>query len=696
MFSARLAVFTSTFSLVLIGSGCGDNEPGRADAEVADTSEIFDSGADTEAEALPPDVGDVPDIGPGDTGGDTLDDVLTDVPDTLQPDTAPAPILDPAEIPQFVMPLVIPSAMPPVSTDAGRARYHIAVRQFAQQMLPPGYPATTVWGYGSVTDPATFHAPSPTIETRMNQDVRVKWVNQLVDDAGHFLPHLLTVDPNLHWANPTGEQPGEEHMRAPYHGPVPIVVHVHGAHVESNSDGNPDAWYLPAAVDLPVGIAATGPRYATVEATEPGSAVFSYPNDKRESTQWFHDHALGITRLNVYTGPAGFWIVRGPIEDALDLPGPAPQLGDAAGTRYYEMPLAIQDRTFRTDGSLFYPDSRAFFDGYDGPFLPDSKVSPIWNPEFFGNTLIVNGHTWPELEVEARLYRFRVLNGSQSRFLLLGLDEESLRFHQIGNEGGFLPDAPFETDTVLLGPAERADVLIDFSGFAPGTEVLLTNSGPDEPFKGFTEPDAPPPADPETTGRVLRFRVVVATDAGNRGTIPTALPAIEPLLTDLPPRDLALFEEMDPLADIPTEALLGTVADGPLDWDAPITERPVKDTNEVWRVANTTGDAHPIHLHLVFFQIIERQPFDVEGLVAAQEEAREHGGEAPDLDDFMLPGARVPDPSEGGWKDTAIAYPGEVVTVIAHFDIAGVYVWHCHILEHEDNEMMRPFEVVEE
>ena len=201
--------------------------------------------------------------------------------------------------------------------------------------------------------------------------------------------------------------------------------------------------------------------------------MVQYDNDQPAGTLWYHDHTLGMTRVNVYAGPAGFYLLRGGAFDTPPgaLPGPAPALGDAAGTRYYEIPLAIQDRSFRVDGSLFYPDSRAFFDGFEGPYIPHSDVSPIWNPEFFGNAMLVNGNTWPALAVEPRRYRFRMLNGCNGRFLILKLvtgDPEArpgtpvLQFVQIGAEGGFLPQ-PVALDQLLMGPAERADVIVDFT-----------------------------------------------------------------------------------------------------------------------------------------------------------------------------------------------------------------------------------------
>ncbi|MBI4927134.1 MAG: bilirubin oxidase, partial [Anaerolineae bacterium] len=306
-------------------------------------------------------------------------------------------------LPKFTDPLVIPPAMPPVSTDGEFDYFEIAVRQFQQQILPAGQPKTTVWGYGAVNAPETFNYPSFTIEATAGRPTRVKWINDLVDAQGNFLPHLLPVDPSLHWANPEGPEtdirPTFKSTPKPYRGPVPMVTHVHGAHAHEESDGYAEAWFLPAAKNLGKYIP-RGKWYETFKNKfkqhhgvdwEPGSATYQYPNDQRAATLWYHDHALGATRLNVYAGPAGFYLLRGGEGDLQDgsLPGPAPALGDAPDTRYYEIPLAIQDRSFNEDGSLFYPSTREFFDGYNQQFVPGTDVPPIWNPEFFGTTMLV-------------------------------------------------------------------------------------------------------------------------------------------------------------------------------------------------------------------------------------------------------------------------------------------------------------------
>ncbi|MBI5532166.1 MAG: multicopper oxidase domain-containing protein [Deltaproteobacteria bacterium] len=612
------------------------------------------------------------------------------------PDAGPSPILDPKAITKFVDPLVIPPAMPFESQAGGVTSYQVSVRQFHQQVLPTGMPKTTVWGYGRDGDPlpdeglaTTYNYPGFTFDLRSGQKVRVKWINRLVDGAGQFLEHLYLVDGTLHWADPFHGT--EDEAATPYRGPVPLTVHVHGAHVADHSDGHPDSWFLPSATNLPVGAMKRGMGYHSVVAAEDGAAVFEYTNDQPASTLWYHDHALGITRLNVWAGLAGFWLLRDDVEDGLGLPGPAPALGDPAGTRYYEIPIAIQDRTFRQDGSFYYPGSRKDFDGYEGPYVPETNVHPIWNPEFFGNVMVVNGRAWPVLEVEPRLYRLRLLNGCDSRFLVLHFDNAGITFHQIGAEGGLISGAPAVRSELLIAPGERADVIVDFASMTPGQETVLLNTGPDEPYNGVAPQD---PADPETTGQVMKFKVVAASGQGIPGAIPTQLPVVAPLTTTLSPRDVTLNEVMYHPADIPAEALLGTTEGGPLEWGAAITETPFRDTTEIWRILNLTADAHPIHLHLVSFQVLDRTPFKSEEYAAAQRKWLDGQGGKPVIEDY-LDGA--PEPAwawESGFKDTVVTRPGNLTRIIAKFDLEGSYVWHCHILSHEDNEMMRPLQVL--
>jgi spore coat protein A, manganese oxidase len=644
----------------------------------------------------------------------------------------PGGTLDPADVTKYVTPLLIPPVMPRAGTltmPGGKPAdyYEISMRQFSEQILPAGMPATTVWGYGAVKSESKkglllHHAPSPTIESKWNRPVRVKWINELTKADGTFRPHLLPVDPTLHWANPPGGAAGRD-MRprfettpGPYTGPVPIVTHLHGAAgVGDESDGYAEAWFLPAANNIPGGYATEG-TWRTFFKTKAkakfgvdwgdGFSIFQYPNNQRESTLWYHDHALGMTRLNVYAGPAGFFIVRGGPEGekaivdsrfgtTAVLPSPAPNDGDMfpPNKTYYEIPIAIQDRAFNADGSLFYPDTREFFDGataVDPGFIPDTDLSPIWNPEFFGNMIMVNGNTWPFQRVERRRYRLRFLNGCQSRFLILDFNEiPGIDIWQIGNEGGFLP-APVNLtadngNRLLMALAERADLIVDFTNVPVGQHILR-NIGPDEPFGGGEPPGDFDTADPDSTGQIMAFNVVPAV-APDPTTPPQylVLPPITPLPAASATRPLALLEKASDFWDGPAEALLGVVdSEGnPTEqmWADPITENPSVGATEVWEFHNFTADAHPMHVHEVAFQVVNRQALVTNADGETVPPSR------------LVGNPRPPEAWESGFKDTVISYPGEVTRLRLKFTNPGQFVWHCHIVEHEDNEMMRPYRI---
>lgn len=648
----------------------------------------------------------------------------------------PPGTIDPASIPKYVTPLTIPPAMPRVARLSRRGErfdyYEIAARQIVQQILPSGYGPATVFAYGSPRNPQSFHSPAFTIEAQQGKPVWVEWVNQLVDGRRNFLPHILPVDQTLHWANPPGGIAYRDMEKntdpAPYMGPVPIITHVHGALTTEDSDGFPQAWFLPKAKGIPPGYATEGTNYGDFKALffarwrkrwQPGSATFRYPNAQRPTTLWYHDHALGITRLNVYAGLAGFYLLRGGADDLAPgiLPGPAPSRHDQPGTEYFEIPIVVQDRTFRNDGTLFYPDNRAFFEGVEPsdlriPFTPApgcdggmSDVPAIWNPEFFGNSIVVNGSTWPYLAVRPRRYRFRLLNGCNTRFLILKLvtgdpkqrpASAALPFWMIGQDAGFAA-APVPLPQLLMSPAERFDTIVDFSGFPPGTEVFMVNEGPDEPFGGGVAGTDFPFANPEGAGQIMKF--VVTESIGQDTSLPPDQIALPPLpvapppefvrkvslnerasrnvrvITEGPPGDQDIVMSCDdPEAEpfTPVEAMLGVIAadgtDVPLDWHNPTTETPMPNMTETWELHNFTEDAHPIHLHATHFQVVNR-------------ESREDGS------------IRPPEIWENGFKETVIAYPGEITRINARFSTEGLFVWHCHILEHEDNEMMRPLQV---
>jgi len=522
-----------------------------------------------------------------------------------------------------------------------------------------------------------------------NERVIVKWENEL---PGNFLP----VDASMHMAHPNSIHTIDGVRDWYAAGNVPTVAHLHGGHTESASDGLPEAWFTQ-------GFAETGNYFV--------KRNYRYDNTQESATLWYHDHALGITRLNVYAGLAGFYLLRDDNEENLINTGVLPG-GD------YEIEIVIQDKMFDTNGELFwpaYPGEEPYDEFIETP-LPAGDFpggGPTALAEFFGDYILVNGMAWPKLEVEPRKYRFRLLNGSDSRFYVLEFrDTEGeaygnatgRSFLQVGTDDGLLP-APVELTQLLIAPGERMDLVVDFSGVTGS--IYLRNFGPDDPYGGGTPDNEFDAADVNTTGQIMRFDVAGnAPETDAEVALNTTLrDPIEPLVADGETRNLVLFEGMDNYGRL--MPMLGTLAEGSQTWNDPITENPMKNDVEIWEVYNATGDAHPIHLHLVKFQILDRQPFttvDGDGVPLPEPEAAVkdqllHNGlygtgfvlnEA----DIVTTGpAEGPADNEKGWKDTAVMLPGQITRVIAKFDRNGRYVWHCHILSHEDHEMMRPFQV---
>ena len=560
---------------------------------------------------------------------------------------APTQVVDVAQtsptLEKWVDEVPRPNVLKPDGRKKGKSYYEVDMRQ-VEQKLHRDLPPTTVWGYEG-------QYPGPTIETKRGEDVYVKWRNKLPKE------HLLPVDETLHGTGPDVPD-------------VRTVTHLHGANVEPESDGGPEAWFTRNFEEV-------GPTFE--------KKTYWYANEQPSTSLWYHDHALGITRLNVYAGLAGFYFIRGKHERTLDLPK-----GE------YEIPLVFQDRTFNDDGSLFYPTGP---DEDEGEPNPDPSVVP----EFFGDTSVVNGKAWPRLTVEPRKYRFRMLAGGNSRFFNLKLfqyDEKTQTIGdpgptmtQVGSDGGFLKKPVEISDRLLLGPAFRADIIIDFSEYE-GQSLLLHNNAP-SPFGGETGEDQD---DVQPLPEIMLFDVQEKGCTRDKSCIPKRLACVPELNPDkvVEERELPLVEETDDFDRL--ELKLGT-RDHPngLDWDDPITEDPKLGTTEIWDLINTTVDTHPIHLHLVQFQVLGRRPFDVDQYNAD----RESGSVGP-ISDYYTGPLEPPAPNKRGWKDTIDADPGYVTQVIAHFgkfkglfkDFTGKYPWHCHILEHEDHEMMRPYEVL--
>lgn len=592
--------------------------------------------------------------------------------------------LDPADLPKFTEPLEIPDVYDPVLADDGSengARYYaVDMSRFQQQILPAGFPKTTVFGYGGfVTDKKSgavvykHSTPGPTFEELRGRPAHVMWLNHL---AG---PHLFAVDPTLHWANPNNipMDPSKPWPAFPTgfplaQEPIPTVTHLHGGETPSVYDGFPDAWFTLRGD--------RGPAYRTNK--------YLYNNSQPPCTLWYHDHAMGITRLNVYAGLAGMYILRDPNNQT---EFPSDGCPDRLPWGKYEIPLVLQDRSFYTDGSLSYPNAGL-----------NPQIHPYWFPGFDGSCIMVNGKVWPYLEVERRRYRFRVLNGSNERFYHI-TPSNGMKMIQIGTDGGYL-ERPVEIASLMLAPAERADLILDFSRLSPGETVTLLNDA-SNPFPQGTAPD------PETTGQILQLRVR-QSEPLREEPLPIQLNTIPDLCPDIPRRIIALTEiegETGPL-----EMLLNG-----LPWSAPVTEHQPPGSTQLWEIVNLMAGTHPIHLHLIQFQIVNRQPIDTAAYTAKWNELNgslplDHRPRTVPVRPYLTGPAISADKSERGWKDTARANPGEVLRLlvrIAPLEIPqgcaspGIneypfdpskgpgYVWHCHILEHEDNEMMRPFRI---
>lgn len=706
----------------------------------------------------------------------------------------------------------IPKFVDPLPTQFGRrvnatVTLQIDAQEFQQKVLPasvyaslpaPYNQGTFLWGYNINGLGPSW--PARTLEARQNVATTAIYTSSLRNTQ---LQKLLTVDQTLHWADPLGTTMANNcqnvvngHTLAapclqPYSGPIPTVTHLHGNEVLSAYDGHPNSWFTP-------GFTLKGPGFV--------SNTYNYLNHQEATTLWYHDHALGIVRLNVYAGLAGFYFLRdnrdtGLANNPITLP---------AGAQEIEM--MIQDRQFDTNGQLLYPDGTPLDNptGLNGP-PPNADHHPFWIPEFFGDVMTVNGKSWPVLEVQPRRYRFRILNADNARFLLMQLSDQTGRagpaFWQIGSDGGFL-NAPvklndpangaqfcaqFAADPtagghcVFLAPAERGDFIVDFSGQF-GKTFTLQN------FAVFPFPSGGP-VDANADGQVMRIKVnksftgpdTTFNPAGNHPALRASpIVDIKPASTGRQPdklRQLILVEEegSDPDGGSPVpgspvapggplESLInnskwsglregsstripGSIVNGAV----AATEAPQVGSTEVWEVANLTADAHPIHIHLIQFQVISRQAFDVDvytnDWMAAFPGGTFNGftfppgtyipGFGPPLPYFTPNSAGAiggninfdapkytqqgacaggacpvlpPDPIDAGWKDTIKMPPGVITRIVTRWapqdmPVGAVragqntfpfdpttggpgYVEHCHILDHEDNEFMRPMLIV--
>jgi len=524
----------------------------------------------------------------------------------------------------FVNELKIPKTLAPSEKDKRRTVYHVRMQE-GMHSMHSSLPATKVWGYEGIY-------PGPSIEATRGEQVEVIWENLLPAN------HLFKIDQHIHGAMP----PSPEVRTAP---------HLHGVRTTSESDGLPEKWLRPGK-----------------------NVRYTYRNEQREAMLWYHDHAVGFTRLNVYAGLSGLYFLRDAEEKSLELPS-----GE------YEIPLILQDRTLDQRGQLVY--DPAFDDGV-------ALAPGIWGPEFLGKLPVVNGTICPFANVEPRLYRLRILNASNSRFFRLQFNlalratdiPDLISLQQIGSDGGLLPK-PVQMNQILIGPAERVDLLVDFTK-AEGKSVTITNDA-EAPFPNWgmtdmegVEEDSPVQVvfrpDVPRLDELMQFHVVLP----RKGAVSAKGLSVETVsFTRLKEsdavrsRDFVLTERMD------KDGKSQGVRINEKGYDDPVTETVKLGTVETWRFINTTADAHPMHIHLVQFQILHRQGFDPAAMQA--------GSLKP------LGEPRPPDGGEAGWKDTAVVLPNEMLTIIARFEgYTGKFVFHCHMLEHEDNDMMRPFVVV--
>ena len=656
------------------------------------------------------------------------------------------------------------AALPRVDA-AAHPKLKVTMKEIQQPVLP-GYGMTNVWAYeisdaaiGKVLGPA--HWPAVTIENRRHMPTTITYVNHLPSYPGGVVQGLVTVDQTIHWADPLqntgpmvcgGPNPPAVCLQ-PYTGPVPAVSHLHGGEVPSIYDGGPNAWFTPNGL--------YGAGYNTIGAPMAGQATYRYPNDQEPGTLWFHDHALGATRTNVYSGLATFYFLRDPKTEPDNLP-----------TGAYEIEMAIQDRQFDTQGQLYWPDGSGDPASNLNGTPPNPTIHPFWIPEFFGDVVTVNGAPWPVLQVEPRRYLFRVLDGSNARtynlaFGDLPAGETRPPVYVVGSDDNYL-DKPARINYLFMSPGERYYVIVDFTGMA-GRTVTVKNDAP-APYPSGLVPGVD--AGQLNMDKIMQFKVTLPLYKGKKDT--SCNPAMGGCRRETPmvrladgDGDVARGVKIDKVRQLvlkehegpggPVEVFVNnTRYDGTMSPNIAayfprdgISELPRVGSTELWEVINLTVDAHPMHTHLTQFQLLNREAFDptyntvwgqafivrATGKLPARcsdptnltNPCPGYGpplpytmpnkdgalGGNPAIGPYLTGIVTPPSPAESGWKDTAKAYPGSVTRYLVRwaptdqkksapgqnfftFDpTAGPgYVWHCHIVDHEDNDMMQPYRVV--
>lgn len=619
----------------------------------------------------------------------------------------------------------------------GVDHYTIDIGAF-EDVLHPQLPGSTrLWGYGQGYKPGStswsVHLGG-IIVARRGVPVQITFRNWLPAQP------ILPIDTTIMGAEGAANR---------------VAVHLHGGKTPWVSDGVPHAWWDP--------LGNRGESFVAIRALNPGlkpnEAEIYYPNAQSARLMWYHDHALGTTRLNVYAGLASAYILTDDYEATLarapvNLPGPTHER-----THY----LLFQDKTFvpathatsdpawasavpgTRAGDLWYPHQ---YDPLRWAVAPSGLPLPTPSivPEFFGDMVLVNGTAYPYLELQPRQYRFRLLNACNARFLNPRLvyaagtaapastepnpSSAGPAFVQIGNEGGFLPaPAALNGTPLLLAPAERADLIVDLTAVKPGSILLLYSDAP-APFPMGDARYDYDPRNPKTplvspgfgpnTRTLLQLRVGPLTGEPDA---PIALPAsfspTEPFLVPQTPglatpnpagvkvRYLTLNEGFDAYGRLIQYLGTNQMLNGQfgLAYDAAATEVIAAGSTEIWEIANLTADTHPIHFHLVNAQVLSRQRFNAN---TAQRGVNARFAPGPNASYLGKPVA--PALNELGWKETVRMNPGEVTRVLMKFELPSVpftvpnsprtngtgaeFVWHCHILEHEEHDMMRPFTVI--
>ena len=532
------------------------------------------------------------------------------------------------QLKKYVQKVPLPGAGIVVATGSS-----IAFRQVEiQRQLHPDLPPTPLWAYDPSLDGSGLKGQAGSfgmaVIAQSGTPTQISFTHALPSTYDEWIP----VDTRL---TPLGNQ-------------VRVMTHLHGGFVAADSDGNP------AVTPNGFGPGQTQTVFYTNQLPEMPASLL-----------WFHDHGLGATRLNVFAGLAAAYILR----DQFDTGGEPNPIGIPGGP--YEIPLVVQDRQFNPDGTFLYPSST----------IP----GVTWIGEYFGDVMLVNGKVWPFLDVEPRLYRFRILNGCNAR--ILNLDIPGVKMSQIGAEGG-LWDASVPVTQLVLAPAERADVIVDFSTVA-GQRLQISNHQPPRPITNRVATPAP------NLTQVMQLRVGTTVTQPGPTTIPSSLPGRAADLTNpLKTRFITLNEVAAETADWFLNLNAAAFSQGP----SPDDPNPAAGTVEDWVYINMTGDTHPMHTHLVTFQVVGRTPFDVAAYQAANGGPNGVPGGI-DPTPFATGGMLPADPTERGFKDTVKVNPGTFTRIRAKFDLPqGVsapqkYVHHCHIVEHEDNDMMQRFTV---